>query len=492
MKKWKQSKRYTVTKTYNTGRQETKRRPPAPARGDGIVYHPAVGNMNEPVVHIHAPNRRRGSASWGKKIALALSAAVFVVPLLFFGVYSISDVDATVSEQEKRNLKTMPAFSAQSLLDGKFTKEFEEYYSDTFPLRGFFLKVNNFVSSLFSQQSNSDGIVLVGKDDKDDFAGEALEDESDAPTQEETQAPPPTTEAPNAADVTTNGYIIMVKDRAMEMYAANKSQISSYAAAVLRLVDKVPNAKVYNLLAPTAIEFYSPEEYHTANHSQKKGIQMAYDAMGSKVIGVDAYSKLAQHTNEYIYFRTDHHWTARGAYYGYLAFAEAAGLTPKPLESYQTGRIDGFVGTMYGYTQSQVLKDNPDYVEYFLPQTKAEGKRYSSAAMSDGRELRIVTTDVSAGNKYLAFIQGDNPLVKITTANQNGKRIIVVKESYGNALVPFLVENYEEIYVVDPRRIDMDLPAFINQHQIQDVLMINYTLIPGNKTYMSALNKLIG
>ena len=169
-----------------------------------------------------------------------------------------------------------------------------------------------------------------------------------------------------------------------------------------------------------------------------------------------------------------------------------AGFSTKPLDSYKSGRIDGFVGTMYGYTNAEVLKKNPDYVEYFWPQTEASGKYYSGVDMTDGRDLRIITTEVSNTNKYLAFIQGDNPLVKIDTQTKNGRSIIVIKESYGNALVPFLVDSYETVYVVDPRKIDMNIADFVNAHGIQEVLAINYTLIPGNNTYMDAFNELLG
>ena len=479
-------------KTYNTGRQGAHTTPMTALNANRDEVRMRVGSLNRPV---------RGSGEYsgshkrrGLRAVLAAAIALFVLPLYVFGVYSLCDVDATVSETEKRNLKTRPEFSISSLFNGTYTRDFEEYYADTFPLRDFFLSVNNFFDSLFTKLSGSDGIVLVGKNDKDDFAGEALTEEE---TGETASAPPETQESTEATtrpdqEVTVSGYIVIQGDRAMEMYAANKKDIKAYADSINRLAASIPNVKVYNMLVPTAMEFYGPEEYHSANHSQQYGIQLAYEQMSDQVTCVDAYSKIAPHINDYLYFRTDHHWTARGAYYGYTALAEAAGFGVRPLDSYESGRIDGFVGTMYGYTNAQVLKDHPDYVEYFMPQTPARGQYYSTVDMSDGRNLRIITTEVSNPNKYLAFIQGDNPLVKIDTENKNGRSILVIKESYGNALVPFLVDSYETVYVVDPRKIEMNLADFVNAHGIQEVLAINYTLITGNKTYMDAFNRLIG
>lgn len=481
-------------KTYNTGRQSERRTPVTSLYSDRDMVHMRVGNMDRPV---KGGGSRKGVRR-GVRALIAVSIALFLLPLYVFGVYSMCDQDATVSEVEKRTLKSRPAFSVSALFDGSYTKDFEEYYADTFPLRDFFLSVNNFFDSFFTKLSGSDGIVLVGKDGDGNFAGEALTDEPQTQQEgAESSTEPPaelSTEATTQADqqVTTSGYIVIQGDRAMEMYAANKKQIQSYADSINRLADQLPNAKVYCMLVPTSIEFYGPEEYHAANHSQEYGIQLAYDQMSDKVICVDAYSKIKAHINDYLYFRTDHHWTARGAYYGYQALGEVAGFSTKPLDSYKSGRIDGFVGTMYGYTNAEVLKKNPDYVEYFWPQTEASGKYYSGVDMTDGRDLRIITTEVSNTNKYLAFIQGDNPLVKIDTQTKNGRSIIVIKESYGNALVPFLVDSYETVYVVDPRKIDMNIADFVNAHGIQEVLAINYTLIPGNNTYMDAFNELLG
>lgn len=429
--------------------------------------------------------------------------ALFALPILFLGLYSGLDTDATVSEIEKRNLKTKPEFSFSALFSGSYTKDFEEYYSDTFPFRDFFLNVNKKITSPFTENSGGDGLSIVGKNDGGDQLGGG---EADIPLNPDLTAPSSSenvSESESEGDVTqedmndheiqTRGYVIIDQTRkaAMELYTAD-SRNKDYAAVMNALAAKLPKSQVYVLLAPTSIEFYSPDKYHSGNQSQKKGIAMAYDAMNNNIKKVDAYSQIARHTSEYIYFRTDHHWTARGAYYGYTAFAKAAGLTPKPLSSYQSGKIDGFVGSLYGATQNEILKNNPDYVEYFLPQTNAVGVYSYDAAMTNQIPLEIVRTEVQNSNKYLAFIQGDTPVAKITTDNKNGKKVIVVKESYGNALVPFLIENYEEIYVTDPRKIDMNLPAFIEEHGIQDVLMVNYAFAPYNSGYMKSLKKMVG
>lgn len=308
-------------------------------------------------------------------------------------------------------------------------------------------------------------------------------------TKQTTQAPP---ELSAPTDYTIDHSIMIVGTSAMEMYGISPTSLQRYANSINTFSSTVPNSQVYVMLAPTAIEFYGPEKYNSGNRSQAEGIKLAYSAMNKNIKTVDARSELRMHTDEYIYFRTDHHWTARGAYYAYTAFAKTAGFTPSKLNTYTIGKIDGFVGSMYRYTQAQVLQDNPDYVETFKPKTEATGVIYSDATMAESRPLTVVADNVTAANKYLAFIQGDNPLIKITTGNKNGKKIILIKESYGNALAPFLIDNYEEVYVTDPRRIDMNLASFVNANGINDILFLNYTFAPSNSTYMTAFLKMLG
>ncbi len=314
-------------------------------------------------------------------------------------------------------------------------------------------------------------------------------EESTTPPPTETTTLPPSTQAP---EYSVRSSIILQGDRAMEIYGVAENSLKSYAGVINEFAKRVPKANVYVLLAPTSIEFYGPESYRTGSRSQAKGIGMAYGALsGDNVKSVDAYSEIQQHTSEYIYFRTDHHWTARGAYHAYVGFCKTAGLTPIPLESHTTGRIDGFVGTMYTYTSAQVLADNPDYVEYFYPVTEATGMIYTDASMANGRSMRIITENVSNRNKYLTFLEGDNPIEKITTANKNGKKIVVVKESYGNAFAPFLIDHYEEVYVIDPRKVDLNLKSFVFDQGITDVLFINYPFVPSNPTYRNAFDEML-
>ena len=130
----------------------------------------------------------------------------------------------------------------------------------------------------------------------------------------------------------------------MEIPSANDSIIDSYAAAVNSLAKAMGDGvRTISLVTPNGGEFYSPESMHTGIHSQKAMIERCYDAMDDAVVTVDAYTGLRDHADsEYIYFRTDHHWTQLGAYYAYQQFCKAAGFEAVALENSRLGCLREF------------------------------------------------------------------------------------------------------------------------------------------------------
>ena len=180
------------------------------------------------------------------------------------------------------------------------------------------------------------------------------------------------------------------------------------------------------------------------------------------------------------------------------------GLEPFDLDEFESGEVTGdFLGSLYtytsGYSQSSVLKNNPDKVSYWRPIRDFVSRIYQDQEMTESTSYAgyVISSKIQSSNKYLAFIGGDNPLMKISTDVGNGKSIVVIKESYGNAFVPFLVNHYEEVYVIDPRRWnhgdlpDFDLVEFVEDNSIDDVLVIDYPLVVSNQAYINYLNDLV-
>ena len=424
------------------------------------------------------------------KIFAFLSIAVFLIILGFFGIVSFTDVDPTISESENRKLAEKPEFSVSALMAGTYTEDFENYYSDTFPLREMFMSLNSKISSVFTQFSGKEENVIINYEKHDsDFIGEGVDvgiNKEDKTDKEEKE----TEKDFHAADddASFKGSILVSKNRGMEVFSGSDTMTTSYAKLVSAVANAMPdNVKFYSMVVPTAIEFYGTRAFTKGDYSQKKAIQQAYKKMDSAVTTIDVYSRLANSADEYIYFRTDHHWTARGAYQAYLEFCDVTKQTPVTIDKRETGKIEGFVGSLYKASNSDILKNNPDYVEYFKPTVETDGLIYADSRMEGGYPFYVVSRKVNSTNKYLAFIGGDQPLEKIVTSNKNGKKILVIKESYGNAFVPFICDNYEEVYVIDPRQTEFNLPEFVKAQGIGEVLMINYSFAMANKTFSDSM-----
>lgn len=479
-----------------------------------------------------------------KKIYTAL-LLVLLTAMFSVGVYSLADYDATGSASEKREF-VKPEFSVKALLDGTYIPALEQYYSDTFPGRESLLKANRTLNKFYYYSGSGEGSVLIlNQSDSAAQGGESLDavqkangqtqqpeqptpvqpeapsepvqeptDTADAPQTPETTERPeeqpeqpetdPELDTPEESDASYAGSVVVVGDRAMEIPTRLDDLITSYAGAVGNLAAAMgPDVRTISLITPNGGEFYSPESLHTGEHSQKDMIDFCYSQMDDKIITVDAYSKLRSHTDEYIYFRTDHHWTQLGAYYAYTAFCEAAGFDAVPLDQFQTGRYDIFLGSMYGFTegypQSEVLKQNPDYLEYYLPIADTHARYYADGNLESGTPVSVVYTELddSVSNKYLCFIGGDTPIC-IVESDVPGPTCIVLKESYGNAFVPFLTSHYGRIIVIDPREFNRDgkptlnLTEFAADQGVDDLIVINYPYMINSKAFIRYLNALAG
>ncbi len=205
-----------------------------------------------------------------------------------------------------------------------------------------------------------------------------------------------------------------------------------------------------------------------------------YSRLNDNVTAVPVYNTLLKYyvEGEYLFFRTDHHWTAQGAYRAYEQFAKAAGFTPTALEDFISHQYEGFLGSFYNSTKSKALKATPDTVFAYEPPS-TNTIHIKTEDSDDWRYVIIGNVEnSSAGNKYGTFIGGDNPFSYIENPNlDDGSAVMLIKESYGNAFAPFLVENYQYVYIVDYRYVsEVDsrhLKKMCQDLRIDDVLFLN-------------------
>ena len=427
-------------------------------------------------------------------LCLTLLASLFLV-----GGISIFDTDATYSESERRKLKTAPALTLSSLLDGSFFSDFSDYFADTFPGRESLMDTNRSLNGFYYfgglKLEGAASLILDFTSNGAD-QGEAL---TEHPTQEtEPDETEPATEAERGPEKL--GSILLVGDAAFDIPYANYEKIPEYAAAVNAIADTLgPGVDTYWMPVPNSAEFYTPEAYHTGENSQQAIFDLCRESISDSITYVDAYHVLQDHQEEYLYFRTDHHWTHLGAYYAYTALGQAAGFTPDPLSAFRQGQWDGFVGSMYTYTsnypQAKVLKENPDTVYYWQPHVECSTNYYSSTALSDPLPTgTICRIDEDVSNKYLTFMGVDHPVTVVETEAE-GPAILVIKESYGNPLISWLTGHYSKIILIDPREYfsvngDIDLAAFAAEQGVSQCLIVNYPMMLGSQGYISHLTNL--
>ena len=265
---------------------------------------------------------------------------------------------------------------------------------------------------------------------------------------------------------------------AYEFYFFNQKAADIYAEMVNHTASSLSGmTNVYNIIVPLQEALVLTDEMRQAIEPDWKNEEEALNyyagLFAENVRNVPLYRTFLEHRNEYLFFRTDHHWTALGAYYAYAQWAKIKGIEPRALSDYGKEVYPGFLGSFYSSCLAEEMRDHPDTVEAFLP----EGTNAMTYIGQDGAEIHWkVINDVStykAENKYGAFSGGDNPLSYIVNPNlNNGQSCLVVKDSYGNPFIPFLVDHYQYVYWIDYRYYRNNVLDFVRSNGINDLLFV--------------------
>lgn len=417
------------------------------------------------------------------RLSLVNITVIFGV-MVFFFFGSVLFEKPEISVVEKRDLAQMPPFSVLSLMKGNLTRDIETFYADTFPLRDEFVSLSAVLKEQQGIRKDDVRIVEQSGGESQELSSKPQQNEAFIPDassepQEATESKAETEQKPAAPETenetvgpVSNGMFVY-KGMAMSLFGGSDQMAQWYAQVLNTYQSELPNVQVYNMIIPTAIEFYVPEKYRDLTASQEQTMGVIYNALDSKIKKVNAFPNLKAHTDEYLYFRTDHHWTGRGAYYAYRAFCEQAGFEPIQLEDCETRRLDHFIGTMYAQTQDSSLLENPDYVEYFMFPQAYQAELYVRNSPYYGVPCSLWAEYAKSPNSYSVFLAGDFPLIKVSTDLHNGRKIMVVKESFGNAFAPFLINHYEEVYIVDQRYFQLAAVEFIKEQGINELLFAN-------------------
>ncbi len=316
---------------------------------------------------------------------------------------------------------------------------------------------------------------------------------------------PPVTEAistekqPEAVQVMSGGYAeiddsgLMICDIDGHYWAlmpcwGTFGLCESWTESINEFKRQLPDVNVYNMVVPTSAEFYLPDGFDNFTASQWKKAEHIRVRL-QDVTNVDAYSALAAHTGEYIYSRTDHHWMPLGGYYAAMSFAQGADVPFTPLDDYKKVSRGGFVGSMYMYTESPLIYNDPEQFDLYIPPNNDSLKTtYYDGYMGNKRAGKLITTTDASGY-YCSFLGADNVVAEIETDVKNGRTLVIFKESYGNAIVPFLTSSFEKIYVCDIRYFYKNAVQFCKDINATDLLfsVCTFTAAGPNGNYLEKL-----
>ncbi|MFM7106180.1 MAG: DHHW family protein, partial [Flavobacteriales bacterium] len=238
------------------------------------------------------------------------------------------------------------------------------------------------------------------------------------------------------------------------------SMVNEYA----RNLDGLCN--VYSCVAPLSSAFIEIEKYSYYNRRNKETLDAIKVALTSPSKFCDVFGEMDKHFGELMFYGTDHHWNARGAYYGYVSFCNSAGISPLPLSSMQYKRRKPFLGSLYDLTQDPEVALHPDTAEFYIPPTETKAFRYSANSLTNPVSTKVFCES----SNYNAFLCGDAPMIRITTNVRNGRKAAVIKNSMGNAFSVYLISHYEEIWVIDFRYSGHNLMELIATHNINDLI----------------------
>ncbi|WP_125154324.1 DHHW family protein [Clostridium rectalis] len=346
--------------------------------------------------------------------------------IIFIGTIMLLNIitpNKKFSKWENRILEQKPKFSFKKLTTGKFTSNYEKYISDQFPLRDFWIGVKSTTEKFLGKKENN-GVYLC----RDGFLMENFKKPSE--------------------------------DNLKKVI----NSINSFGKLF-------PKVNKYFMLIPNSTKIL--EEKLPANAPVDD--ELIYynkfkDSLDKNINFIDIYDTLQARKNEYIYFKTDHHWTSKGAFYSYKELISSMGITPHESSYFNINRVtDEFYGSLY--SKSGYKNILPDSIELYIPKTKSNYKVWYKDTEKTSNSLYNME-NLNKKDKYTIFLNGNHSLIKINTNTKNHKKLLILKDSYANSLIPFLAGHYKEIYVVDLRYYTDNLYNLINDNHIKDMIFV--------------------
>lgn len=446
-----------------------------------------------------------------RKKAYAAASCLFVLTLAALFVISF-DIGhrPKISDAEKRELTQFPKLTFSALVSGDFFDGINLWFADTFPFRDSLISASKTVKSCIGISKKTTKFAEIHADDIPDAKEEEqsqVDINVDFPNSSGDIMKPALpsgggggisgnaqAEGNNVIAQTLNS-IYVYGNTGYEYYNFVQSTADRYASAVNAAASelKASGINVYNMIIPTSIDITLNDNTRSKLNSsnQKEAIDYINSKLSSDVKKVQIFNLLKAHKDEYLYFRTDHHWTSLGAYYAYAQFMSVKGGKYEPLSNFTEYSFSPFLGSFYSDTgKSSALEATPDTVYAYMPPYNNTFKMLEKGKTQyTDWSLICDASSYSSSYKYLCFIGGDNPVSVVeNTDMQSGETCVLVKESFGNAFAPYLICNYKYVYIIDYRHFTSDITNFAKEKGATDVIIQNNISMTRNSDLVTKLS----
>ena len=423
----------------------------------------------EKVITTYETNVPKKSSSSSKKNCDVLYITLITLMFLTLLIHMVFLPRSDVSERENRKLASFPTFSISSLIDGSYTSNINVYFSDTVPNRD---ELTGKAAAFKDKSGFRVGGVKLHKPTPAETA--QPEEEPSPEFKKEIEQVESNVNIEDNATLGRNG-ILVCGTRGLMLFGGNKPVGKNYAEVVNEYKRMLGDSvNVYCVPIPTSIEFYCPPSYKSYTNSELDSINNILSCL-ENVKGVDVYTTLSKHSNEDIYFRTDHHWAPLGAYYAAESFAKVAKVDFPKLSEYEKVTKKDFVGTLYNFSNDIVLKQNPEDFVYYKPKNITYTTDYYPIYSMDTPQRGEFFFEYEDGSPYMygTFMGGDDHITHVHTDVNNGRKLVIFKDSYGNAFSSFVLCSFEDVYVIDMRYFKLNAIEFIQKYNVTDVAFVN-------------------
>lgn len=389
----------------------------------------------------------------------------------------------TYSEVEKRDLSQFPEWTLGKMADGSFTSAVSSWFSDSEPYRERLITLSMKIKDLERLVLTDDNVTFHAADD---IMGENVAEE------DETMAVREDTLGEYSNNVTNDGKakilhagIIIVGSgdnvRALMAYGGVKGGEKFAKMANTYKETFGDSVNIYAMVIPNAAEFYLPEKWKKHSKSQLATLKNIQELLSPEVKFVNVYNTLGNHADEPIYLRTDHHWAPLGGYYAAAEFAKDAHVEFKDLDSYERKVVHRYVGSMYGYSKDISIKEAPEDFVYYEPTGVEYTTDYITYIINEKYQITKVTGPTheryfykyrdGSGGAYCTFMGSDSRITHVSTSVDNGRKVMVIKDSFGNTIPGYLFYSFEDVYVVDNRYFHLNLEDYVREKGITDILL---------------------